>query len=93
MDQPGRLFGFTPQFLVQDHIQAAPGPAIEKRPGRNRLAQHLFQANGLGAELDLVGMVRFRLPPLVLHGERPPRSARLPVILDDIGFADQPQSE
>ena len=46
-----------PQFRGEQHFLAAAGLAIEQRPGGNGATQHLFQAQGLAAELQAIGVV------------------------------------
>lgn len=89
----GRLFGLLPQGLVENNIKAMPGLTIEECPCRDRDGEHLLQTDRLGAELDLVAVVRLGLAPLVLHGEGEPGTIRLPVELHDVGLPDQPQAQ
>src|SRR5690625_4147354 len=50
-----------------DHFAASIAP-IEQRPFRDGPPGHLFETQGLGAELDLVGAMRLRAPALVFDG-------------------------
>lgn len=90
---PGRLLSLSPQGLVEDDVEAVPGLTIEERSRGDRNGEHLLQADRLGAELDLVAVVRLGLPPLVLDGERLPGAVGLAVEFDNIGLSDQPQAE
>lgn len=92
MRPPGRLLGFPPQGFVENHIEAVPGLAVEERPRRDRRGEHFLQADRLGAELDLVAVVRLGLPPLVLDGEGKPGTVRPVVELHDISLSDQPEA-
>ncbi len=89
----GRLLGLPTQSLVEGDVEAMPGLAVEESPLRDRDGEHLFQTDRLGAELDLVAVVRLGLPPLVLHGEGAPGTVRAAVKLHDIGLPDQPQAQ
>jgi hypothetical protein len=70
-----------------------PGLAVEERPRQDRHGEHLLQADRLGAELDLVAVVRLGLPPLVLYGEREPVTVRPAMELRDVGLSNQPQAQ
>ena len=92
MRPAGRLLGFPPQSLVEDDVEAVPGLAVEERPRRDRYGEHLLQADRLGAELDLVAVVRLWFPPLVLDGKgKPDITVRLMVKFDHIGNSHNAQ--
>ena len=52
------------------HGIATPGRAVEQRAFRDRQARHLLEAQGLGAELHLVGIVRLSLAAFVFDRKR-----------------------
>jgi hypothetical protein len=51
-----------------------PALAVIEGPGRDLGLEHLFEAEGLGAELDEVGHLRLATSPLVFDGKRLPAS-------------------
>ena len=94
MRPDGRLFGLQPQVFVKGHVETMAGLAVEERPRRDRDPEHLLQADRLGTELHLVAVVRFGLPPLILHGEGVPDiTVRLMMKFDHIGNAHNAQAQ
>lgn len=90
---PGDRFRLLPQRHVEDDIKPVPGLAVKERSLWDRCPEHLLQADRLGAELHLVAIVRLGLSPLVLHREREPCPVYLAVELNNIGNAQNPQSQ
>jgi hypothetical protein len=66
----GRILGELAQLGIERHADAALRLAVEQRTLGHRAAGHFFQAQRLGAELDLVGAMQLRLAALVFDRER-----------------------
>ena len=93
MRPPGRFFRFPPQYLVEDDVETVTCLSIEQRTRRDRDGEHLFQADRLGAKLNLIAIVCLGLAPLVLHGKGQPGTVRPAVKLHDVGLPDQPKTK
>ena len=76
MDATGRDFREAAQIRVEGDIRSASWLAVEERARWNHNAEHFLQAHCLGAELDFISTVRFRLAALVFDGERTPESGK-----------------
>nr|WP_296450070.1 hypothetical protein [Phenylobacterium sp.] len=82
--------GKGPQLGIERHERAPALLAVEQRAFGHRSIERFLQADGLGAELHLVGAVALGLAALVLDRERRRRAA---VQLHDIGLARHAQGE
>lgn len=78
--------------VVEGNFQPPAGPAIEQSPGWNHTPKHFFEAQGLGTELDFVGVVGFWPAALVLDGVWHFLAAGRSE-LHDIRFSKEPQPE
>lgn len=65
----GGLLSEVPQGLIENHLGAAPGLAVEEVAMGNSQAQAFLQTKGLGAELDFVGLVGFGFAAFVFDGK------------------------
>jgi hypothetical protein len=83
----GETAGFGAQVFVKRYVMATVRGAIEDRARRDRLAEHFFEADRLGAELDGVDRVDFWAAPLILDGKWLPRPIRLAVEFHNVGDA------
>ena len=52
---------------IEFHRRPSPVFTVKKVAAGDCYAEHFFEAHRLGAELDLIGVVRFRLAALVFH--------------------------
>ena len=69
----GVAFDFLTEWLVENHDVPALCLAVIDGPGRSGHSEHLFQTNGLCAELNVIGHAAvFVAGPLVLHWIRLP---------------------
>lgn len=73
----GGVFRLAAQGLVELHLQAPPGGAVEERPARDRDPVHFFQTERLRAKLYEVWVVSLWAPAFVLHGERLPEAVEV----------------
>jgi len=79
------------QSLIENHHASPPRLAIEKRPFQNFHSEHFFKAEGLRAELDIIGIRTFVRPPfLIFHRVRFPHCP-IPAELHDISFTVESQ--
>ena len=92
--QPGSgLPGCLPEFPVEFDYLPPPLLAVEERPFPDLHLQHLFEADGLAAELYPVPVFLFRPSPLVLHGMGQPETTVLAMELHQVGLAGHPQGQ
>ena len=81
-----RLRDFFAEGGREVYDAPAPGTMVEDRPLRNVLPRHFFEAQGLGAELQVVVFLLAPRPVFVFDGV-----GRGAVELDDVGPTGQPQ--
>lgn len=62
--------------------------AVKKKAPRDVAAWRLFEAQGLGTELDFIGPVRFGFAAFVFDGN----DCAIPMKLHDVGLSAQPKS-
>jgi len=90
---------FPAQLLRKTDGTAPPGFTVEQGALRDGAAEHFLQAQGLGAELKLIGAMLFGLAPLILHRVGPPQAlaaleadpAVIPVKLHNIALTGDTQ--
>jgi len=87
----GNADGFGAKGVVEDHVVPPVGCAIEDRAGRNRVTEHFFKADRLGAELNSVDGLVLGTATLILDGEWFPGIVGLAVKLHNIGDAMEPE--
>ncbi len=76
--------------VIEGDSDTTAGLAIEKRPFGNETAKHFFEAQGLGAELHLIGTVTLGPTTFVFDRE----GARgMPLKFDNIGNAMEPVTQ
>lgn len=94
-------FGFGAQGSGERHVLAAPRCAVEKPACRACHLEHLFETEGLGAQLNLVATASLGPSPFVLDGPRLPEALFSPqgdagrrgAKLNHVGLASQPEAE
>ena len=75
------------QLLSKYHFPPSPGLEVIDSASWNNLPRHLFQAESLGTDLEIVMLLGSFGAMLVFHGKR-----NITMKLDDIGFSHQPQT-
>jgi hypothetical protein len=84
-------FGFVTEPGREFDLAATPGFDVKDSSSRYGNTQHFLQAEGLGAELDIVVVPFATFAPFVLNGQGEIGGVGLRVELDDICFADESQ--
>ena len=70
MQPPSRLYCFSAEIVVENDFDAMLAANVKDGTGRDRLSQHFFQTEGLGAQLDFVIVPAPFLSPFEVDGIR-----------------------
>lgn len=73
--------------FIKGNLGAAARYPVEEKAFGNRYGEHLFEAEGLGAELDFIGAVGFGLSAFVFDGD----DESIGMELHDIALTGQPE--
>jgi hypothetical protein len=93
MELGGGAFSALPESGVEGDVNAASCLSVEELPASNGKAQHMFEAESLGAELNPIGIMRLGTAALVLDRSDVERRTVGRLELDGVAHAVQAQEE